>query len=141
MPERRSSAFRHKKALYRKHQNCISSKRAEHLNLAYRLIIGSSPLLLNAVIVQKLVDPSMIQLMVNSNSIITYYSILILARIAVLDRSITMTGSKRGIPPFLKKFGSATANPRVETSIVWTRTLRFLNSLALVASKLEYFWS
>src|SRR6267154_4738185 len=63
------------------------------------------------------------------------------ARIAVLDRSITMTGSKRGIPPSLKKFGSATTNPRVETSIVWTRTLRFLNSLALVASILEYFWS
>src|SRR5437867_11484133 len=50
--------------------------------------------------------------------------------IAALGNSFTRRGSKFGIPPFLKKLGSATSTTksRVETSIVCTRTARRLNS-------------
>src|SRR6266516_617551 len=61
------------------------------------------------------------------------------ANIAVLASSFTMGGSKLGIPPCLKKLGSATTKPRVEISMVCTRTARRLNSLDLAASKFEYF--
>src|SRR6267154_833096 len=63
------------------------------------------------------------------------------ASTAILDSSFSIFVSKFWIPPFLKKFGSATTKPRVETSIICTRTVRLLNSLALTVSKLEYFWS
>ena len=39
--------------------------------------------------------------------------IALVAKIAVLDRSLIKGGSKVGIPPFMKKFGSATTKPRV----------------------------
>src|SRR6266516_1853388 len=63
------------------------------------------------------------------------------ANIAALANSFTKGGSKIGIPPCLKKSGSATTKPRVEISIVWTRTARRQNSLDLAASRFEYFWS
>src|SRR6266516_5007177 len=62
-------------------------------------------------------------------------------RTAAFPSSFIRKGSKTGIPPNLKKLGSATTNPRVETSIVWTRTLRSLNSLDLAESRLEYFFN
>src|SRR6267154_1164494 len=76
----------------------------------------------NAVIVQSYVDPSINDTTYGQQQprhhLLQYINFE--ARIAVLDRSITMAGSKRGIPPFLKKFGSAATNPKVEASMVWT---------------------
>ena len=46
------------------------------------------------------------------------------AKIATLDSSFIRHGSKAGIPAFLKKLGSATTKPKVETSIVLTKTER-----------------
>src|SRR6267154_5534434 len=63
------------------------------------------------------------------------------ARTAALPRFLIRQGSKVGINPNLKKFGSATTKPRVETSIVWTTTLRLLNSLDMAASRLEYLFN
>ena len=61
--------------------------------------------------------------------------------IADLTNSFNRGGSKFNKPPLLKKLGSATTKPKVETSIVWTWTTCRLNSLALAASNCEYFWS
>src|SRR6267154_439625 len=63
------------------------------------------------------------------------------AKIATLDNSLITQGSKAGIPAFLKKLGSATTKPKVETSIVLTKTERPLNSPALEASRLAYLCS
>src|SRR6267154_2774739 len=63
------------------------------------------------------------------------------ARTAAFPSSLIRQGSKVGIIPSLKKFGSATTKPRVETSIVWTKTLRLLNSLDVAAPRLEYLFN
>ena len=61
--------------------------------------------------------------------------------IADLTTSFSKGGSKLDKPTLLQKFGSTTTKPKVETSIVWTRTSCRLNSLALAAANCEYFWS
>src|SRR6266516_1425806 len=63
------------------------------------------------------------------------------ARTAAFPSSFMNMGSKSEKPHNLKKFGSATTPPRVEPSIVWTSTLRSLNSLDLAESRLEYFFN